>query len=101
MVGVLVLVDEYMPESTAVGLAHFGERLEKMNGGHDEVVEVEGVGLAKPGLVDGVALGIRALEVVARFGRCGFWVEQFVLAVADPVKNAARRITLRIKIEIA
>src|SRR3712207_6981090 len=52
MVGVLVLVDEHVSETASIGLAHVRERLEQVHGQHDQIVEVEGVGLAQPPLVE-------------------------------------------------
>lgn len=52
-VGVLVLVDEDVAEASAVVLRGVGEGLEQVDGRHDEVVEVERVGLPQPPLVGG------------------------------------------------
>src|SRR5665213_191483 len=60
MVGILVLVDQHMPEAPPVVLGNVGERLEQVDGDHDEVVEVEGVRFAQAPLIRGVRLGSRS-----------------------------------------
>ena len=75
MVGVLVLVDQHVAEPAAVGLAHVRELLEQVHGEHEQVVEVEGVGLAQAALVLAYAADIdssRPLRVsfAASSGSC-------------------------------
>lgn len=65
LVGVLVLVDEDVAEAAAVVLGDVGEGLQDVDGHHDDVVEVEGVGLAQAALILGVRVGDGALVVVA------------------------------------
>ena len=48
VVGVLVLVDEHVPEPAAVVLGDVREGLQQVHRRHDQVVEVERVGLAQP-----------------------------------------------------
>ena len=60
VVGVLVLVDQHVPEAAPVVLGDVGERLQQVDRGHDQVVEVDGVGLAQPALVERVRLGQRS-----------------------------------------
>ena len=63
VVGVLVLVDEHVPEPAPVVLGDVGEHLQHVDGRHDQVVEVQGVGLQEPALVERVGLGERLLDV--------------------------------------
>ena len=64
VVGVLVLVDEHVPEPATPVLAHRRERPEQVHGHHQQVVEVEGVGLAEAALVLGVRRGVGLLQAV-------------------------------------
>jgi hypothetical protein len=83
VVGVLVLVDQHVPEAPPVVLGDVRERLQQLDRLHDQVVEVEGVRLRQAVLVDAVHLGDAALEVVGRAaGRC-LVVDQLVLEVRD------------------
>ena len=101
MVGVLVLVDQHVPEASSPVLAHRRERPEQVHGHHQQVVEVEGVGLAEPALVLGVRRGVGLLQTVARVLRCVLVVLQLVLGVADPVEYGARRVALHVEVEVA
>ncbi len=101
MVGVLVLVDEHVPEAAPVGLAHLRERLEQVHRGHDQVVEVERVGVAQAALVHRVGLGVGLLEVVLRVLLRVLVVDQLVLLVGDPVEDRARRVALDVEVEVA
>ena len=65
VVGVLVLVDEHVAEPAPVVLGDGGQPLQQRHRLHDQVVEVERVGRAQAGLVDGVDLGDLALELHA------------------------------------
>ena len=65
VVGVLVLVDQHVAEPAAVVLGDVGEGLQQVDRGHDQVVEVERVGLAQPPLVERVGLGEHRLLVAA------------------------------------
>ena len=51
VVGVLVLVDEDVPEPAPVVLGDVREGLQQVDRRHDQVVEVERVGLPQPALV--------------------------------------------------
>ncbi|GHJ05903.1 hypothetical protein TPA0907_02700 [Micromonospora humidisoli] len=61
VVGVLVLVDQDVPESAAVALRDVRMRLEQVHRRHDQVVEVQRVRLPQPPLVERVRLGQRPL----------------------------------------
>ena len=65
VVGVLVLVDQDVAEPAAVVLGDVGEGLQDVDRRHDQVVEVERVGLPQPALVAGVGLGEHPLLVGA------------------------------------
>ena len=100
MVGVLVLVDEHVAEPAPVVLADVGERLEQVDRGHDQVVEVERVGLAQPPLVGRVRRGAGLLEVVARLAGRLLGVAQLVLVVGHPVEQRVGRVALRVELEV-
>ena len=100
MVGVLVLVDEHVAEPAPVGLAHLGEGLEQVHGHHDQVVEVERVGLAQPPLVERVRRGVRLLELVLRVLGGLLGVAQLVLVVGDPVQHRVGLVALRVEVEV-
>ena len=101
MVGVLVLVDEHVAEPAPVVLRDVGERLEQVHRGHDQVVEVERVGLEQPPLVERVGLGQRLLQVRLGAPGEGLVVDQLVLEVADLGGERPRRVALRVQVEVA
>ena len=104
VVGVLVLVDHDVPEPPAVVLGDVGEGLEHVHRGHDQVVEVHGVGLAQPALVGRVGLGEHLLLVRARLAdpaRVGLLVDQLVLEVADLVAERPRVVALGVEVHVA
>ncbi len=101
VVGVLVLVDEDVPEAAAVVLGDVGERLEQVHRRHDDVVEVQGVRFAQPGLVERVSLGERLLEAVGGLSGEGLLVDQLVLQVRHLRRERLRREALRVEVEIA
>ncbi len=68
LVRVLVLVDEDVLEPFAVVLEHVGVLAEQPHGVDQQVVEVHRPGLAQPGLVLGVDVGVLAVEDVLRPG---------------------------------
>ncbi len=72
-----------------------------MDGGHDDVVEVERVGLAQAALVERVRLGELALHRVRGLGRVGLLVDQLVLEVGDLGGEGLRRELLRVQVQIA
>jgi hypothetical protein len=51
VVGVLVLVDQHVPEPPPIVLGDVRESLEHVDRRHDEVVEVQGVGLTQAALI--------------------------------------------------
>ena len=89
VVGVLVLVDEHVPEPPPPALPHLRERPEQVHGHHQQVVEVERVGAPQPTLVLGVRGGVRLLLVVAGVLGGVLVVEELVLGVGDPVQDRA------------
>ena len=111
VVGVLVLVDEHVPEAAPVVLGHVGEGLQDVHRRHDDVVEVERVGLAQPPLVLGVDLrqglvlvgAARLLRVLVGRDPAGvlLLVDELVLEVADPVAHGPRREALGVEVEVA
>ena len=100
VVGVLVLVDQHVPEASAVGLLDLREGLEEVDRGHDQVVEVEGVGLAQAPLVERVRRRVGLLELVARLGGGQLGVAQLVLVVAHPVQQRAGLVALGVQVEV-
>ena len=92
-----------MPEAAAVVLRDVGEGLQDVDGHHDDVVEVEGVGLAQAALVLRVGRGDRAVVVVALgdLRGVGLLVDELVLEVAHLVREAARRVALGVEVEVA
>ena len=51
VVGVLVLIDQHVPEPPPILLAQLGKRLQQVHRGHDQVVEVQRVGRGEPPLI--------------------------------------------------
>jgi hypothetical protein len=101
VVGVLVLVHEDVPESTAVVLRHVREELEDGHGRGDEVVEVEGVRAAQPALVVAVGLGEGLLGGVHRAAAEVLEVDELVLQVRHLRQERPGRVLLRIEVEVA
>ena len=104
VVGVLVLVDHDVPEPAPVVLGDVGEGLEHVHRGHDQVVEVHGVGLAQPPLVGRVGLGEHLLLVragLAHPARVGLLVDQLVLEVAHLVAERAWVVSLGVEVHVA
>ena len=56
-VGVLILVDEYVPKAPPVVVGHVGMGAQHIDRGHNEVVEVHGIGLPEADLVGRVGVG--------------------------------------------
>ncbi len=100
VVGVLVLVHEDVPEAAAVVVGDIRERLEEVDRGHDDVVEVQGVGLAQPRLVHPVRLGDRLLEAVGRLVREGLLVDELVLEVGDLGAEGLGREPLGVEVQV-
>ena len=62
MVRVLILVDEDIAERLAPALARLGKALEHVDGEHEQVVEVDGVGGVQASLVEQVHVGDGLVE---------------------------------------
>lgn len=101
VVGVLVLVDQDVAEAAAVVLGDVREGLEQVDRRHDDVVEVQGVGLAQAGLVERVRLGEGLLETVGGLPGEGLLVDELVLEVGDLGGEGLRRELLRVQVEVA
>ncbi len=101
VVGVLVLVDHDVPEAAAVVLGDVREGAQQVDRRHDQVVEVERVGLAQPRLVHGVGLGEGLLEAVGGLGGEVLLVDQLVLQVRDLGAEGLRRELLRVDVQVA
>ncbi len=101
VVGVLVLVDQHVPEPAPVVLGDVGERLQQVHGGHDQVVEVERVGLVQPALVEPVGLGQGLLHVRLGPSGEGLVVDELVLEVAHLRRERPGRVALRVEVEVA
>ena len=101
VVGVLVLVDEHVPEPAAVVLGDVGEELQHGHRARDEVVEVEGVGASQAPLVLAVRLGQQPFHVVGRAARVRLVVDQLVLQVGHLPEERARGELLRVQAHVA
>ena len=102
VVGVLVLVDEHVPEAPPVVLGDVGEDLQQVDGLHDQVVEVHGVGLraAAPGRAGRPRRPASRVSLAA-WSRARLGVDELVLEVADLVAQRARRKALGVEVEVA
>ncbi len=101
VVGVLVFVDEHVLEALPVFVGDLGVRPEEVDRRHDEVVEVERVGLAQPALIERVDLGDGALLGTDRPGREALGVDQLVFQVGDLPGQRPRRVALGVEVELA
>ena len=101
VVGVLVLVDQHVPEPAPVVLGDIRQPLQQRHRLHDQVIEVERVGRAQPRLVDRVDLGDLPLVPQRRALHGVVGREQLVLEVRDLGGDGPRRELLRIQLEIA
>jgi hypothetical protein len=105
VVGVLVLVDEHVPKAAPVVLGDVREGLQHVDRRHDQVVEVEGVGLPQPLLVHAVGVGQGAVGVARIGGRrllgVRLLVDQLVLQVRHLDAERARRVALGVEVELA
>ncbi len=98
VVGVLVLVDEHVPEPPAVLGRHVGKRLQQVHGDHDQIVEVHGTGRHEPPLILPVRLRQRLLPVPGGPRGDGLVVEQLVLQRGNPADHRLRRVVLGIEV---
>ncbi len=94
VVGVLVLVDQHVPEAAAVVLRHLRERLEQVDHLHDQVVEVHGVRLAQAAGVAPVHVEQHQLVGCALRDLCGVvvGVDELVLERGDAACQGAGRV---------
>ena len=100
VVRVLVLVHEHVAEGLLPLLARLGKAVEHLHGEHEEVVEVSGVRVEQPALVELVDVGDRlvverrdAVLVLLRG-------DELVLRVGDLRVDAARDEALRVAVEL-
>ena len=100
MIGVLVFIHEHMPKAAPILLAKIRECLQQMHSSHDQIVEIQRVRGNQASLVFPVSLRIAFLLRRPRSGRCGFMIDEFVLAMRHPVHDRPYREPLRIKIKI-
>ena len=100
MVGVLVLVDQHVPEPAAVLLGHLRKGLEEVDRDHDQVVEVHRAGLHQAALVLAVGLGQGLLPRGPRAGGEGLVVDQLVLQVRHLGGHGLRRELLGVELEL-
>ncbi len=101
VVGVLILVDEDVPEPAPVVLGDVRECLQQVHRRHDQVVEVERVRLGQPALVEPVDLGDGTFDMAGRPAHGGLPVDQLVLQVADTGGERACRIPLGVDVQVA
>ena len=100
MVGVLVLVHEHVPEPAAVLVGHLGQRLEDVDGDHDQVVEVHRARGEQPALVLGVGLGEGLVPGGLSLGRERLVVDQLVLQVRHLRRQRLGRVLLGVELEL-
>ncbi|VWX46794.1 conserved hypothetical protein [Micrococcus sp. 116] len=100
VVGVLVLVHEDVAEPAAVVVQHARERLEHVDRHADQVVEVQGVGLAQAGRVVPVDGGDGAAPRVplGHGGGVVVRLHELVLQGADAVQQGLGREALRVQL---
>ena len=99
-VGVLVLVDQHVPEGAPVAVAHIVEQLEQVHAAEQQVVEVHRVGRVQARLVEVVDIGRRLLEEAAHLEPVALGVEQGVLGLRDLAADPARREALGVDVEL-
>ena len=100
-VGVLELVHQHVAEALLVGGEHVRVLLEQPHRLQDQVVEVHGVGLGQPPLVEPVGLGGLLLEPAQRPVGRGLGVDQLVLPGAHGVAHGPGRQPLGVVVEPA
>ena len=101
MIGVLVLVHEYVTEPAAVLRRHLGDGLEEIDRDHDQVVEVHRARVEEPALVLGVGLGQGLVPRGLRLGGERLVVDQLVLQVRHLGGHLLRRELLGVELELA
>ncbi len=104
VVGVLVLVDQDVPEPPPVVLGDLREGLQHSDRLADQVVEVQRVGRPQPALVFGVHLGDDAGQFLAappsRSAAACSRLDQLVLQVGDVVGQQPRRVPLGVEAHV-
>ncbi len=101
VVGVLVLIDQDVPELAPPVGGHVRKCLEQVDGDHDDVVEVHRACGDQPALILAVGLGERLLPVPVGSRRDGLVVEQIVLERRHPAGHGLRRVVLGVQVELA
>ena len=66
MIGVLILIDQDVFEAHPISLAHLREALQELDRLHDDVVEVNGIGLDQTLLIERVDLSDHLFHVILR-----------------------------------
>ena len=101
MVGVLVLIDQYVPELAPVGGGDLRKRLQQVDRDHDQVVEVHRARGDQPALVLAVRLGQRLLPVTGGPRGQRLVVDQLVLETGHLVGHRLRRVVLGVQVKLA
>ncbi|MNJ36522.1 hypothetical protein D3C77_313130 [compost metagenome] len=99
-VRILIFIDVNIGEFLLIEVEHFGNFLEQLDRLHDQIVEIQGVVMAKPLLIHHVHFGDDSFEIVSHFLLIFLRSDQFVLRGADHGLNRLRLKFLRIDIEI-
>ena len=100
MVGVLVFVHQYIPESVLILIEDWGERSQQLNGHHQQIVEIHGRRLQQPLLVEPIDIGnLLVIEPTPLLGE-RLVVDQLVLGVTDCRSYPLGGEPLRIEVEI-
>ena len=99
MVGVLVFVDQDVPEPAAVFRGHLRKGLEEVDRDHYQVVEVHRAGRHQAALVFAVGLGQGLFPRRPRAGSEGLVVDQLVLQVRHLGGHGLRRVLLGVELE--
>ena len=100
MVGVLVFVDQDVPEPAAVFLGHLREGLKQVDRDHDQVIEVHRAGRHQPTLVLAVGLGQGLFPRGPCAGGEGLVVDQLVLQIRYLGGHGLRRVLLSVELEL-
>ena len=100
VVRVLVLVDEHVAEGLAPLRRRVGKALEDLDGEHEQVVEVDGVGAVQAALVELVDLGDGLVVERRDAGHVLVRADEMVLRVRDLRVDAARDEALRVALEL-
>jgi hypothetical protein len=99
-VGVLELVDEHVQEPLLPAGEHIGVLAEQAHREHEQVVEVDGRRVEQAPLVLGVHLRERLLRRCHRLVGVRLGEHQLVLECGDARVQLARRIPLRVEVEV-